>query len=83
MAIIPSRFEQMTALTDFLVGCLASYAVSRLSSLAGFKPTIWMWAFALLAIAAFLGALAHGFSMTQKTNDLLWKPLNLTLGLAP
>lgn len=82
MSIHPSRFEQMTALTDLILGLLAGYAVIQLAQRTGFKSQIWMWAFALLALASFLGALAHGFEMTQKTNDLIWKPLNLFLGLA-
>lgn len=81
MSIHPSRFEQITALTDLLLGLLASYAVIKLMPLAGFKSQIWMWAFALLAAASFLGVIAHGVAMSQKTNDMIWKPLNLSLGL--
>ncbi len=82
MSIHSSRFEQVTALTDLALGLLASYAAIKLMSLTGFKSQIWMWAFALLACASFLGVIAHGIAMSQKTNDLLWKPLNLSLGLA-
>ena len=82
MSIHSSRFEQMTALTDLLLGLFAGYAVIKLIPLAEFKSQIWMWAFALLAFASFLGAAAHGIAMQQKTNDLIWKPLNLALGLA-
>ncbi len=82
MSIHTSRFEQMTALTDLLLGLLAGYAVIQLALLTGFKHQLWAWAFALLCAASFLGALAHGFSMSQKTNAAVWMPLNLSLGLA-
>jgi hypothetical protein len=41
-----------------------------------------MWALGLLAFASFLGVAAHGLAMSQKTNNLIWMPLNLSLGLA-
>jgi hypothetical protein len=82
MSIHSSRFEQVTALTDLALGLFASYAMIKLMSLAGFKSQIWMWAFALLAFASFLGVIAHGIAMSQKTNNMLWMPLNLSLGLA-
>jgi hypothetical protein len=82
MSFHPSRFEQVTAITDFFLGLVASYAVYKLSTLADFKSQVWMWCFALLAFASFLGVIAHGLAMSQKTNDRLWMPLNLSLGLA-
>jgi hypothetical protein len=80
MKIHPSRFEQMTALTDVTLGILAGYAAFQVLQFSGFKSTVWGWAFALLAFSAFVAALAHGFEMTQKTNERLWMPINLSLG---
>lgn len=82
MPIHPSRFEQMTAFTDLLLGLAAGCAALQLSARADFKSQTWMWAFGLLAFASFLGAAAHGFAMSEKTNDRIWMPLNLSLGLA-
>lgn len=82
MSVHSSRFEQMTALTDLFLGFFAAYAAMRLAAFAGFKPQVWTWVFGLLALASFLGALAHGFEMRQSINALLWTPLNLSLGLA-
>jgi hypothetical protein len=82
MSIHSSRFEQTTALTDLALGLLASYPVMKLAPVTGFKSQIWMWAFALLAFASFIGVIAHGITMSQKANDGFWKPLNLSLGLA-
>lgn len=80
MRIHPSRFEQMTALTDVALGFLSAYAAFQVLKFSGFKPLVWGWAFGLLAFSAFLAALAHSFVMTQKTNERLWMPINLSLG---
>jgi hypothetical protein len=85
MEIITSTTEQTTAATDFILFILAIWAVITIRS-AGknvekTKANIWIWVFILLAIAALFGAVAHGFQMDEKTNYLLWQPLNLALGL--
>jgi hypothetical protein len=82
MLIHRSPFERVTAVTDIFMGLLAAYAVVHLAPLSGFKPAVWAWTFGLLAFSSFLGAVAHGFEMTPKTNDRLWMPINLSLGLA-
>ncbi|NJN99121.1 MAG: hypothetical protein HC875_36030, partial [Anaerolineales bacterium] len=45
------------------------------------KAGLWAWAFGLLALAAALGAVAHGFKMSPAVNLRFWQPLNLALGL--
>jgi hypothetical protein len=82
MLIHHSPFERITALTDVFMGLLAAYATIYLSQFSDFKPAVWAWIFGLLAFSSFLGAVAHGFEMTLKTNDRLWIPINLSLGLA-
>jgi len=82
MLIHYSPFERVTAVTDIFMGLLSAYAAIQLSQVSGFKPTIWAWTFGLLAFSSFVGAVAHGFEMTPKTNDRLWMPINLSLGLA-
>lgn len=77
-----SPYERVTAWTDVLMGLLAGFIAFQLSQISGFKFAIWNWAFALLTISSFLGAIAHGYEMTSKTNDRLWMPINLSLGLA-
>lgn len=77
-----SPFERMTALTDFVMGGLAVYALARIRAWRGLKATVWTLAFGLLAAASFLGAAAHGLAMSDATHKLLWQPLNLSLGLA-
>ena len=82
MVFNASPFERMTALTDLILGLVALYVLLQLRSYEGFKATIWVWAFGLLALASFLGVAAHGFEMSAETNRLIWQPLNLSLGLA-
>lgn len=82
MLIHSSPYERTTALTDFFMGLLAGFIAARLSTAIGFRYDVWTWAFGLLAFSSFLGAIAHGFEMTKVTNDRLWMPLNLSLGLA-
>jgi len=82
MRIHPSRFEQMTALTDVALGFLAGYAAFQVMQFLGIKSTVWGWAFGLLAFSAFFAAFAHGFEMPQKMNERIWMPINLSLGWA-
>jgi hypothetical protein len=81
MLIHHSPFERVTAVTDIFMGLLSAYAAIQLAQLSGFKSDVWAWTFGLLAFSSFLGAIAHGFEMTPKTNDRLWMPINLSLGL--
>jgi hypothetical protein len=81
MLIHHSPFERVTAITDVFMGLLAAFAALNISQLAGFRYDLWAWTFGLLAVSSFLGAVAHGFQMSQRTNDRLWMPINLSLGL--
>lgn len=63
------------------LGILSAYLAVQFIPFAGFKWDVWAWAFGLLAFSSLLGAAAHGFEMSQKTNTRLWMPLNLSLGL--
>ena len=42
---------------------------------------LWCWAFGLLGVGSFLGAVVHGLEMPQALRAALWKPLYLSLGL--
>jgi hypothetical protein len=78
--------EQTTAITDIFLSfvsvwviiCLVrnGYTVDRK------KTLIWVGSFGLLSLAAVLGAFAHGIKMPEKTNEMIWQPLNLFLGLS-
>jgi hypothetical protein len=86
MQIIDIPTEQTTAATDLLLGILAIGVVVYLLRLRDqsnrSRVTNWMAVFGLLAIAATIGALAHGLVLSDETRNLLWQPINLALGLA-
>jgi hypothetical protein len=77
--------EQTTAFTDLVLAALAFIASLTLQRTCHShdpkKSWIWTWAFGLLAIAAFFGAIAHGFKMTDRMNFIFWQPINFALGL--
>jgi hypothetical protein len=76
--------EQTTAITDAILALLALGCVFHLLQIGQadpWKAGLWAWAFGLLALAATLGMVAHGFKMSAATNLLFWQPLNLALGL--
>jgi hypothetical protein len=80
----PIPTELTTAATDVALGVLAvgcmSYLV-RFRERDRWKVGLWSWLFGLLAAAALLGAVAHGFAWSVTVWDLLWFPLFLLLGL--
>jgi hypothetical protein len=84
MQFNPAQTELTTAATDVALGLLALACVVyllRFSELAGWKVGLWCWVFGLLAAAALLGAVAHGFVWSTTVWNLLWIPLFLLLGL--
>ena len=84
MRLVDSPTEQTTAATDALLALAALANVlylSRIGASDAFKTRIWSWAFGLLAVASALGAVVHGLQMSERLVGLLWKPINLTLGL--
>jgi len=80
--INPSSFEKVTAFTDFLMGILAVYVVLQFRGITSYKASVWRWAFGLLVLASFLGVIAHGLDISESASAWVWKPLNLSLGLA-
>jgi hypothetical protein len=84
ITIIDQPAEQTTAATDMVLACLTagcSISLLRMRQHAPWKATLWAAAFGMMTLAALLGAVAHGFKMSEKTYANLWKPLNLGLGI--
>lgn len=85
MEFIDIATERTTAATDVLLALIAAAAALLVNRAA--RPTdpergrIWMSAFVLVAVASVIGAAAHGIRMSERTNFVLWQPLNLALGL--
>ena len=82
--IIDSPTEQTTAATDAILASMALAAAIYLPLIGQAQPwkaSLWAWAFGLLAVAAALGAIAHGFKMRDAVRKRIWQPLFLSLGL--
>lgn len=76
--------EQTTAATDALLAVLALVCIAVLRRHRRADPPkvrLWTWVLGLLTMAAGLGAVVHGIQMSEATNDMLWRPLFLALGL--
>ena len=84
MQFNPITTELTTAATDVVLGVLAvgcARYLSRFRECDRWKARLWQWVFGMLAAAALLGAVAHGFAWSATVWDLLWFPLFLLLGL--
>lgn len=84
MEFIDIPTEQTTAATDAILAVIVLISAIYLKHIGKQKPwktTLWVWAFYLLSFAALLGAIAHGFIMSDEFRALLWHPLYLALGL--
>ena len=80
----PVPTEVTTAATDAVLAILCVVALGMICRRRAFDPWkvgLWSWLLGLLALASVLGAIAHGFELTDRFRDLLWQPLYLCLGL--
>ena len=84
MDIINIPTEQTTAATDAILAVMAVAAVVYLQQNTNkdrWKANIWTGVFAFLALASALGAIAHGFVMSEALQAMFWQPLYLSLGV--
>ncbi len=84
MDFIDIPTEQTTAVTDLVLALLAAAGavyLYRFSQKYRWKTTLWILLLGLLAIAAFLGSIAHGVKLSPAIEILLWYPIKLSLGL--
>lgn len=84
MEFIDIPTEQSTAVTDAILAVMAIAAavyVPRIGQHNWWKTTLWILILGLLALAAILGTIAHGFKMSKALQTFLWYPLYLSLGL--
>jgi hypothetical protein len=86
MQFIEIPTEQTTAATDLLLFIVLTIMAGILykegKNKDHIKTNIWVAVFMLVAIAALLGAIAHGFKMGYRIHFILWQPLNLFLGIS-
>lgn len=84
LSLIDSSTERTTAVTDAILSGLAlggGIYLLRLNQPDYWKAGLWAGAFGLLALAAALGAIAHGFKMSPAANRRWWYFLNFALSL--
>ena len=84
MAFIDIPTEQTTAVTDVILALFAvagAVYLNRIGQKNRWKTTLWILLFGLLALAAFLGSIVHGFKMSPAVQTVLWHPIKLSLGL--
>lgn len=85
MRLIESATELTTAATDAVlaVECLVIMVCLRRAApaIGQWRAALWCWVFGLLALASFLGAVAHGLALPNAVREALWIPLYLSLGI--
>ncbi len=85
MGIISIPTEQTTAFTDLILAVLgtltAVYIAKKGMGKNPFRTRIWSGAFFFLALSAGVGAIAHGFDMSDKLNGNVWHVINFGLGM--
>ncbi len=84
LRFIDNPTERTTAGTDLLLAIqTASWAILiyNAGDSAPWKATLWATAFSLMALAALLGTVAHGFALAETNRRRLWRGLSLALGL--
>ena len=81
--LISSATEQTTAATDLVIAVLAIIAMAYLKRAGprGLRGILWRTTLLLLATAAFLGAVGHGFVLNKVVYDSIWLLAYLALAL--
>jgi hypothetical protein len=85
MRLTASPTERTTAATDIVLSLTAGAGAVLLPSLQSpvtWKTLVWSWAFALIALAAALGAAYHGLVLSEGRRTRLWRILTVGLSLA-
>ncbi len=84
LGIIESHTELTTAITDLILALECLFILiwwRRQSTTDTMRRSIWSWVLGLLGGASLAAAIAHGLKMSRTVNELLWKPIYLTLGV--
>jgi len=85
MRLTGSATELTTAATNVVLSLAAAGGIVLLQSLetpASWKIDLWSWTFALIALAAALGAVYHGLVLAERPRALMWRILTVCLSLA-
>jgi len=83
MEFIDIPTERTTAVTDLVIALMAGAAIPWLKRRGpgGMRGRIWRGVFALLAVAALLGAVAHGFVLDDAAQVRIWRVIYLALAM--
>lgn len=84
MLLTESPTELTTSVTDAVLAIECVMIMVHLRSIVTvdrWRTRLWCCVLGLLAMASFLGAVAHGLEMPDSIRTALWKPLYLSLGI--
>jgi len=84
MELIPDLTERVTAATDFMMAVVAFIGViqfRREQDKSTWKVNLWTAIYVLFIIAATLGTLHHGLSLSPSAYESSWLAILLTLGI--
>ncbi len=84
MDLTTSPTELTTSATDLLLAleCMVILMwLRQIKTNAYWRIQLWSWIIGLAALSAFLGTIVHGINMPAPLYNLLWQPLNLSLGI--
>ncbi len=84
MDLVDVPSERTSAITDVILAIVAvagALYLNRIGHNVPWKAALWVWILGLLAVAAALGSIAHGFKMSGALKSSLWHPIYLSLGL--
>ena len=66
-----SGYELTTAITNIFIFIVSLFCLFKIKS----KP--WKYFYLFMCIDSFMGVIAHGIKMSQKTNDIIWIILSI------
>ncbi len=82
----PLIYEPMTAVTDLMIAAFAIYIARELHAWHGIRfmniHWHWGWAFYMMGIGAFMGAVSHGIGphFSDASRQLIWKAAIIPVG---
>ena len=79
-----SPLELTTSATDAVLAIecvLIIIYLRRFAAADRWRASLWSWVFGLMGFASTLGAVSHGFVLSNSVQTMLWRPLFLSLGI--
>jgi hypothetical protein len=79
-----SPLELTTSATDAVLAIecvLIIIYLRRFATADRWRVSLWSWVLGLMGFASTLGAVSHGFVLSNSVQTMLWRPLFLSLGI--